>query len=328
MQAELEARAEAEFELGSLEQAFLAQGWLPIDNVVVWSHPAVADKWVVLEGNRRTATLRKVRIRRGREQAKLDRMRSGGRKYSQHDMREQEHCVADLDRLIVDTDPLYVVPIDADTPEELAHKLPRVLAVRHVTGAKQWVNYAEDIWLLTRYEDLFYDEFKNTDQLGWVPDLVRQVGNEASLTQMTAKRKLRAASCFSHFKRDFEDRLPEGEEFRPTDYFLFEDIVKRPFVRGKFDLGDDDVHIPSDREEVIFKWVFEQPRGNPNDAEDNPNVFYRHYNVECRGSDEALRREARHLVRDSLRRRRPRERSDDARGRGRLHRTQGPAQAR
>jgi len=138
LQEELEARAEDEFDLGGLELAFLAQGWLAIDNIVVWQHPAAPDKWVVLEGNRRTCTLRRVRRRRVREQAKLERMKSGGRKYADRDLREQEELVRALDQLIADTGPLMVVPIDADTPEELREKLPRVLAVRHITGARQW----------------------------------------------------------------------------------------------------------------------------------------------------------------------------------------------
>jgi hypothetical protein len=253
---------------------------MAIDNLVVWQHPKARDKWVVLEGNRRTSTLRRIRQRRASEQAKLDRMQKGGRKYAEHDVREQEELVGKLDQLISDTNPLQVVPIDADSPEELAFKLPRVLAVRHITGARQWINYAEDVWLLTRYEHLFEDRFPGARELRWDTGLIHQIADEASLPTTTTKRKLRAASCFSHFKRDYEDRLPEGEDFKPTDYFLFEEIVKRPFVRQQFDVdGEDARHIPSDREEVLFQWVFKEPRGDGQTAEDNPNVFYRHYNV-------------------------------------------------
>lgn len=279
LQEELGSRAEEEFDLGDLEQALLTQGWMPIDNIVGWKHPDDGERWVVLEGNRRTTTLRRIRARLPREEAKLERMRGGGRSYAERELREQESLVNALKQLIADTDPLQIVPLDADTVEELTVKLPRVLAVRHITGARQWGNYAEDVWLLRRYEHLFEDRHPDARDLHWDQALVRQVGDEASLTPTATKRKLRAASSFSHFRREFEDRLPGEDEFRASDYFLFEEIVKRPFVREQFGLGEDSWHLPSDREEVLYEWVFKLERGSGNSAEDNDNIFFRHYNV-------------------------------------------------
>jgi hypothetical protein len=276
LQASLEKRAEEEFDLPSLEQAIIGQGWMPIDNMVIWPHPEGSDANVVLEGNRRLAALRRLRERLIKERAKLERMTSGGKRYSDRDLEEQKQLVAQLERIVADTDPIEVVPLAADTVEELVRKLPRVLAVRHVTGVRQWGNYAEDLWLLARYEHLFEDE-RPGESLRWDPAIINQLSNEASLTTMSTKRKLRAASAFSHFKRDFEDELPEGE-FKPSDYYLFELIVAKPWIRDQFSLGEDDLHVPADRERVLFDWVFKDPRGR--DADDNPNVFYRHENIQ------------------------------------------------
>lgn len=280
LQVELEARAAVEFELEKLEQAFVAQGWLPIDSIVVWKHPAMPGKWVVLEGNRRVATLRRVRERLRREEAKLERITGGHRRFSEQDMREQEGIVGVLKRVIEDTDQLAVVPLQADTTADLVRKLPRILAVRHVTGAKEWRNVATNIWLLRRYEHLYEERSPRDNTLRWDQPLIQQVANEASLGVTITKRKIKAASSWSHFSRDFEDRLPEGEEFKPSDYFLFEEIVKRPFVRSQLGIAEDAWHLPPESEAVLFKWVFALPRGDGNDADSNPNVFYRHYNVE------------------------------------------------
>src|SRR5207244_7321305 len=113
---------------------------------------------------------------------------------------------------------------DADSVAELQRKMPRVLAVRHVIGVKVWGNYAEDLWLLKRYEMLFEEQFRGKE-LFWDNDLVNRVAREASLGRTKAKRKLQAASCYSHFKAEFEDQLPGDEEFATTDYYLFENIA-------------------------------------------------------------------------------------------------------
>jgi len=276
LQKMLEAKIEEVYAVGDLEVAIETQGWMPIDNIVVWTYPNHPDRHVVVEGNTRTVALRKLRIRLVREREKLARMKEGRKKYAAHDITEQEEVVQRLERVVADTEKLTVVPLDADSLEELQRKLPRVLAVRHITGAKEWGNYAEDLWLLKRYAMLFEEEFPGKP-LAWDRELVNRVAREASLGPTKARRQLQAASCFSHFKAEFEDQLPGDEEFAPSDYYLFENIVRKPWVRQQFELGEQDLHIPAEREQVLFKWVFKLPR--PKTADENPNVFYRHENI-------------------------------------------------
>ncbi len=276
LQKRLEGLVEKVYDVGALEQAIVGQGWMGIDNIVVWTYPTDPTRHVVVEGNTRTVALRRVRARLPREQEKLRRMQGGRRQYTPRDVSEQEEVVAQLERIIADTANLPVLPLDAGTIDELNLKLPRVLAVRHITGAKPWGNYAEDVWLMARYEHLF-EEAGLGDTLRWDPAIIARVGAEASLGKTQAKRKLKASSCFSHFKREFEDRLPEGEEFSPKDYYLFEIIVAKPWLREKFGLGEDDFHLAAEAEEVLFKWTFQLPGRRIGD--DNPNVFYRQENL-------------------------------------------------
>lgn len=276
LQKTLEQKIEEVYQVDALEQAIFGQGWMPIDNIVVWTYPNHPDRHVVVEGNRRTVALRRIRTRLSRERDRLGRMKDGRKRHAPHDITEQEQTVEKFERIVADTNKLTVVPLDADTVDELKRKLPRVLAVRHVTGAKEWGSYAEDLWLLTRYGHLFEVSRPGQD-LRWDSALITQVANEASLGSPLTKRKLLAASCFSHFKGEFEDELPKEESFEPSDYYLFENIVKRPWLRTRFDLGEDDLRIPDDRQRTIFAWVFKQLRGKT--ADENPNVFYRHENV-------------------------------------------------
>jgi len=254
----------------------VAQGWMPIDAIVVWEHPDGSQRNVVLEGNRRTVTLRRIRERLPKEEAKLDRMKTGKTSVAAREVKAQERLVAQLERIVADTKTIMVLPLDAANREELETKLPRVLAVRHITGAKEWTNYAEDLWLLQRYQQLFDAEFPG-QELRWEPGVIDQVADEASLSKLEGKRQLLTQSCYSHFKARFEDQLPGEEEFTDTDYFLFQNIVSKPWLREQFGLTMNDLNLSEDGEQVLFDWVFQLSR--PRRAVDNQNVFYRHENL-------------------------------------------------
>jgi LmbE family N-acetylglucosaminyl deacetylase len=266
------------YSVDSLVQAIVGQGWMPIDNIIVWHHPSVGDRYVVVEGNRRRVALEHIRTTEAEKaRRKLERMERRASSYPKAEIDTQKEVVARLERVVKDTNNLQVLPIDADSVEELEHKLPRVLAVRHITGAKEWGNYAEDIWLLNRYYQLFTDKHGDRMDPFWDPSVIGRVSDEASLSTTRAKRQLKAASWFSRFRANWEDQLPEGEEFSKTDYYLFENISRKPWLRLQFGISEEDLTIPVGAEEVLFKWVFRHPRGRT--ADENPNVFYRHENV-------------------------------------------------
>lgn len=276
LQEFLEKRVEQEFGIDKLLQAVVAQGWMPIDAIVVWVHPDDSQRNVVVEGNCRTVTLRRIRDQLPKEQAKLERMREGRTRVAARELRKQEQLVAQLEHIVQDTASLKVLPLDAANRAELEEKLPRVLAVRHITGAKEWTNYAQDLWLLHRYEHLFAEEFPDQDTR-WESGIIAKVADEASLKLPSAKRQLMTQSTFSHFKTRYSDSLPGDEKFQDSDYYLFENIVKKPWLREQFGLELSDLELPEDREQVLFDWVFKSPR--PRKATENQNVFYRHENV-------------------------------------------------
>jgi hypothetical protein len=266
------------FDVDGLVEAIIGQGWMPIDNIIVWHHPDDGDRYVVVEGNRRRLALERIHTEEmEKARKKLARMQGKRSSYSKKDIADQETLVARLERIVADTELLPVLPIDADSIEDLERKLPRVLAVRHITGAKGWDSWAKDQWLLGRYKQLFADRQGEDVDLAWDAGLIQRVADEASLTAVKTRKQLKSANWFSHFRREWEDDLPDGEEFRDTDYYLFEIIAGKPWIRQQLGIGEDSLTIPEDGENVLFKWVFQHPRTKTGDS--NPNVFYRHENI-------------------------------------------------
>jgi hypothetical protein len=275
-------QAEKSFDLNGLEAAMVGQGWMPIDSILVWEHPDCPGKFVVVEGNRRLATL-KLRIlpRLRKAKAKLERMEAGaGKRYSKTEIADQKSEIQRLEDLREATDPLGVQEVTAPSPEHLDETLNRILAVRHITGPRQWGSYAEDIWLLRRYKDLFLRDHPD-ESLRWDANVTAKVAEEASLSPIKTKRHLKAASAFLRFQNEFQDELPEGEKFEDGDYYLFELIAGQPFAREQFEFTDDALGLPEDKARVLFDWVFREPR--PPRAEDSPNTFYRHENIRLWG---------------------------------------------
>ncbi|ORA16380.1 hypothetical protein [Mycobacterium asiaticum] len=274
----LDEIGEKSYGIDDLVEAIRGQGWMPIDRIVVWQHPDDPDHYVVVEGNRRLVSLNRIRTTElDKAVKKLQRMQAKPTAYSKRDLETAEDVVERINQIIADTEKLDVVPIDATTPAELLRKLPRVLAVRHIVHAREWGNYAEDIWLLRRFEHLFADTHGAGTELFWDSATIKKIAQEASLGETVTKRKIRAAKWFSHFMAEWEDELPEGESFGKTDYYLFENIGKKPWVRGKLGVGEDDLAIPEQGEKALFAWVFKEPgRGN---GDTNPNKFFRHENI-------------------------------------------------
>ena len=270
---------ETSFDVPTLVRTIIGQGWMAIDNMIVWQHPKDSTHYVVVEGNRRRLALEQIRSQElPKAKQKLAKMSGKAATFGPKEVEDQKALVAQLERIVADTATLQVVPLDATSLEDLDRKLPRVLAVRHITGAKMWGNYAEDLWLLKRFQQLFEDKHPKAKQLSWDADILEQIATEASIGKTKAKRQLKAAHWYSHFRAEWEDKLPEGEEFVPGDYYLFEQISARPRVRTQLRIGEDDFAIPPESERALFEWVFKLPRGG-NDADKNPNKFFRHENI-------------------------------------------------
>src|SRR4051812_36428437 len=93
LQQKLVDRVKDVYPVPKLEIAIENQGWMPIDNIVVWRHPSFGDRYVVLEGNTRTVALRNFRTRLQAEKKKLERLQASSKALSKRDVEEQEKLV-------------------------------------------------------------------------------------------------------------------------------------------------------------------------------------------------------------------------------------------
>lgn len=277
LQERLTTRTYEVYGAAELEGSIVAQGWIPIDAILVWEHCDRPGHYVVVEGNTRTAVLRAIRsVRLPREEAKLQRLKARSRT-PREELREQEEHVARIRQVIGDTEKLTVYPVRAKTPAELEVVLPKLLGVRHVSHARQWRPYATNRYVLYLYEQAFYAEHGPEVPLRLEQDLIRGVAERLSLGITTARRNIQSASAFDHFKRQYEDRLPPGESFDDGDHYYFENILQNKYAQDQFGFTKDRLQMPDESEEALFAWAFSKPR--PKNDDENKNVLYKAENI-------------------------------------------------
>ena len=278
LQNTLTAKTYEVYNAGELEDAIVEQGWIPIDPIIVWEHPDRKGHYIVVEGNTRTSVLRRLRQARiVRERAKLKKFQKAS-KIPAAELRHQERLVAQLETIIATTDNLLVYPVNADTIDELEKVLPRLLGVRHIKHAQQWGPYATNLYITSLYERLFRERHGAEEDIRIEKDLVQSTGAMVSLKETKTRRNIQSASAFDHFKRHYEDRLPEGEEFSDEDHYFFELILQNTYPRDQFGFTADRLHLPEESEEALFSWAFSKPRPT-NKEEQNPNIFHKAENI-------------------------------------------------
>jgi hypothetical protein len=260
IQAELDTKIFESHEVDELETSVVSQGWVPIDSIIVWEHPKEKEHYVVVEGNRRTVTLRRIRKRCNKEKNKLSRMDSNGSKYDKRELEAQRDLVVRLQNVIAQTDSLFVHVFKASTPEELEEKLPRLLGVRHVTHASNWNPFATNLYMLMLYRVRFAEKFGENENLRLEQELIEKVGDMLSAGHTITRRNIQAASAFSHFRRNYLDKLSEGDTFTPKDQNYFQELLKNKYAREQFGFDVKDLYLSDEMEEVLFKWAFRNPR--------------------------------------------------------------------
>lgn len=273
LQQSLEERVRAVYDVANLEDSILAHGWVPIDSIIVWEHSHRPGHYIVVEGNTRTVALRTLRgSRLERERKKLEKLKKTPSRFEE-ELRVQQDLVDRLENIASQTDQLRVFPVAAKSVDELQAILPRLLGVRHISHAREWKPYATNLYILSLYERLFRARHGDKVALRLEDDLVNEVASMVSLGGTKARRNIQAASAFTHFKRDYEDRLPEGEALSDEDHYFFELILQNAYPKEQFNVNKDSLRLPKESEEVLFQWAFSKPRSGK--EEDNENILYK-----------------------------------------------------
>lgn len=272
LQQQLIKTVQQVYDVKNLEDSILAHGWVPIDAIIVWEHPGRSGHYVVVEGNTRIVALRHLRGERlQQERTKLAKVKKNPTRFAE-ELAVQERVVARLEEVVRTTDQLRVYPVASKSAQELRSTLPRLLGVRHITHARQWDPYPTNLYILSLYERVFHERHGDDTPLRLEPDLIPEVAGLVSLGETKTRRNIQAASAFTHFKRDFEDRLPPGESLESNDHYFFELILQNAYPKEQFGFDSTLLRMPRESEEVLFQWAFSQPRKN---TEENPNVLYK-----------------------------------------------------
>lgn len=274
LQEKLEKRVRDVYDVANLEESILTHGWVPIDSIIVWEHSKRPDHHIVVEGNTRIVALRALRGKRlEQEQKKLDKLKKTPTSFGE-ELRVQQDVVDRLARIVSQTNQLRVFPVAADSVEQLQAILPRLLGVRHISHAREWKPYATNLYILSLYERLFRARHGDKGALRLEDDLINEVASMVSLGAPKTRRNIQAASAFTHFKRDYEDRVTEGKPLSDEDHYFFELIFQNAYPKEQFNVTKESLRLPKESEEVLFQWAFSKPRYEGKE-EDNENIFHK-----------------------------------------------------
>lgn len=260
-------------EFDGLKEAILAQGWMPIDAILVWKHHRKGSHYIVVEGNTRNTALRQIRddLKALKEEhAKLVKRKAD------KDIIEAKERDIERHQAVVDaTEKLEVVPVKAKDSKELEEILPRILGVRHIKHPKQWKPYPQNLFILREYEKRFHAKHGEL-KLSLDNEIIREVAGMVSEDEKKTRRGIQSAFAFSRFKQRWQDKLPPGEEFSNEDHYFFELILLNKYARAQFRFDDQKLEMDPDMEKVLFDWAFSKPRKG---QDENPNIFYKAENI-------------------------------------------------
>lgn len=258
--------------IANLQEAVEAQGWVPIDAMIVWELATKKGYYVVVEGNTRFLVLTQIREKLEKERKKLatwDEDTPPG--LSSDDIEKHREMVARLEQIVADTQMLTVAPVNAATPVELKQRLPRLMGVRHINHAREWLPFATNLYVLMLYRAEWEQEHPGKE-VKLDDNLIKSVAAMISEGPTRTRRSIQSSTALSHFMAQFEDRLPPGESFRPSDQYFFSQILGSDYARRQFGFDKNDLRLSDEMEEVLFKWAFARPRSG---KDGNPNILQR-----------------------------------------------------
>jgi hypothetical protein len=262
VQASLPDRVFKAYKADDLERTITNLGWTPVDPIIVWTHPDRTDLNLVVEGNARVSILRRARIRLQHASEKLAKLKSA-KTLKPEVIAEQEEEVNALAKLVQETEKVEVQHIQAASVAELVEKLPLLLGVRHVSGARNWTPYATNVYVSSHYEEQFRHRYPGSP-LALDDQLIKEVAQVFSLRAANARRMIQAASAFDHFKLGYEDKVVQaGNKLDDEDQYFIDNILQHKYAWTQFGFQKDDLKLSDEASEALFQWAFSKPRSGP-----------------------------------------------------------------
>jgi len=269
-----------------LVNTILGVGWEDLAPIVVWQPEGIKGKYLVVEGNRRTTSLKYIH---GTEHSKLKK-RYDKAKVSTvpsiiQELPDIEEDLKRAENVINQTKKIFVKKMVAKTDEDLREDLPKLLSIIHLNGPKDWENFAQAKFIFETYVNFWQDtngKISPVNKLNWEDPVERKTQNYCNIKTLSICRQtLRSYSWFEDFKEKYAEDLPADCSFKNKDYFLFEMISSGggKFFREEI-LGVKppyNITLPVEATDAIFEWSFKEPRTTR--ATNDKNIFSRHQMV-------------------------------------------------
>jgi hypothetical protein len=188
-------QANATFDLQSLKESITTNGFVPLDQIVVEEYSTTPPRYLVIEGNRRVAAVKTL-------------------------LADQKGGSADLNAEVLKTlEKLPTIIVKGDDKERAAfHKT--LMAIRHVSGIREWGPYQQARLVVEMYE-------AGGQQFG-------QVAQRIGISPREVARRYRASKALQQMENDDE----MGESASPRLYSFFHEAVSQPKVRDWLGFSD------------------------------------------------------------------------------------------
>jgi len=200
-----------EFDLQALKDSIATNGFVPLERIVVEEYDTKDDKkrYLVIEGNRRVASIKTL----------LEEVQGGSAPISDDK----------LDTLKI----IEVVEIEGSQDERATFR-HTLMAIRHVSGVRQWGSYQQAKLIAELYEKV-YGEFG-------------KVAKSIGLKARDVGRRYRAIKALEQMENDDE----YGESASPKLYAVFDEALASQLVKDWLGWSDKTYRAENDENRHIF----------------------------------------------------------------------------
>ena len=200
------------FDLGSLKDSIRTNGYIPIEQIVVTPFVSTEEsgpKFLVIEGNRRIAAIKSL-------------------------LKENKAGSVDLSESVNSTlNPIEVVELIGQE-EEINAYTRTLMAIRHVSGVRQWGPYQQAKLVVELFEE----------EGATLGSVAQQIG----ITSREVARRYRASKALAQMEIDEEF----SDYAEPRLYAFFHEAVSAPVIRDWLGFTDDTYTSTNDEARRLF----------------------------------------------------------------------------
>jgi ParB-like chromosome segregation protein Spo0J len=154
---------EASYQVADLKQSIISNGFVPMERIIVVPYAGKPDSYLVVEGNRRVASLKSL-------------------------LREHDEGVISLREDQLESYKSVPCIVLKATGAELKHAERVIMGIRHVAGPKEWGAYQQAVLV---------SELRDDESLEF-----RDIGQMLGVSSVEAARRYRAVVALNAMKKD------------------------------------------------------------------------------------------------------------------------------